>query len=286
MGASLSVKSAVSQGTTFTLVASFAPATAADLPPETPLAVVQPLTRKLHALVVEDNDINQMVIRTYLEDMGHSALVVGTAEAAIAALQDRVFDVILMDVNLPGQSGTAATRTIRTLVDRQIAELPIIGISAHVQEADIRENLAAGMSVVLAKPLSPEALQTALHDQVPQSHVLFTLAKDIGPDRATALARLFLDSLPGNLTALKAAARSADHAALARIAHQMKGAAGNFDLGPLVARLDRIEALGALGASAALNRCLEDLPDALEEARFAVEAALGTLDATVSQAAQ
>ncbi len=286
MGASLLVKSAVGQGTTFTLVARFAPAHAADLPPETSRPVVQSSARRLHALVVEDNDINQMVIQTYLEDMGHSALVVATAEAAIAALQHPVFDVILMDVNLPGQSGTAATRLIRAAADRRVADLPIIGISAHVQEADIRENLAAGMSVVLAKPLSPEALQTALEDYVAQSHVLFTLAKDVGPDRASALARLFLDSLPGSLSALETAARTADHAALARIAHQMKGAAGNFDLGPLATRLDRIEALGALGASPALDRCLKDLPDALDDARLAVEAALGTLDASLSQAAQ
>ena len=286
MGASLTVQSAVGQGTTFTLVAGFAPATVADLPLDPPVAAVQPLVRKLHALVVEDNDINQMVIRTYLEDMGHVASVVATAEAALLSLQDPVFDVILMDVNLPGLSGTAATRTIRAIADRQIADLPIIGISAHVQEADIEENLAAGMSAVLAKPLSPEVLQTALRNHVPQSHVIFTLAKDIGPDRATALARLFLDSLPGNLTALEAAARSADYAALSRIAHQMKGAAGNFDLGPLATRLDRIEALGALGVSPPLDRCLEDLPDALDEARSAVEAALGTLDASFSRAAQ
>ncbi len=286
MGASLTVQSAVGQGTTFTLVANFAPATAADLPPTTPVAVVQPLARKLHALVVEDNDINQMVIRTYLEDMGHLATVVATAEAALAALQEPGFDVILMDVNLPGLTGTAATRTIRATPDRKIADLPIIGISAHVQEADIQENLAAGMSAVLAKPLSPEALQTALRDHVAQRHVLFTLAQDIGPTRAAALARLFLDSLPGSLIALGAAARSADHAAVSRVAHQMKGAAGNFDLGPLATRIDRIEALAALGASPTLDRCLEDLPDAVDKARCAVEAALGVLDANFSQAAQ
>ena len=286
MGAKLSVQSEVGQGATFTLVATFSPATAIDLPSEPARAAVQPLGRKLHVLAVEDNDINQMVIGTYLEDMGHSAQIVATAEAALSALQVSDFDVILMDVNLPGQSGTAATRAIRAIENRQIANLPIIGISAHVQEAEILENLAAGMSVVLAKPLSPEALQTALRDHVPQRHVLFTLAQDIGRDRAAALARLFLDSLPKSLAALEAAAQSADHAAMARVAHQLKGAAGNFDLDPLAARLDRIEGLASLGTSMALDRCLQDLPNSLDQARLALDAALGTLDASLSQAAQ
>ena len=286
MGASLSLHSVVGQGTTFTLIAAFSPASVADLPPDARVAGVQPMARKLRVLVVEDNDINQLVIRTYLEDMGHSARIVATAEAAFAALQDPVFDVILMDVNLPGLSGTAATRLIRAFPRRQVAALPIIGVSAHVQEAEILENLAAGMSAVLAKPVSPEALQAALSDHVPDRHVLFTLVQDVGPRRAAALARLFLESLPSSLVDLEAAARSADYGALSRRAHQLKGAAGNFDLGPLASRLDQIEALALIGASPALDRCLEDLPDALDTARIAVDAALGTLDASLSQAAQ
>ncbi len=286
MGASLRVQSAIGQGTTFTLVATFSPASAADLPSEPAPLTASPFGRKLHALVVEDNDINQMVIRTYLEDMGHSASVSATAEAALAALQDTDFDVILMDVNLPGLSGTTATRMIRALSDRRVADLPIIGISAHVQEADILENLAAGMSAVLPKPVSPEALQTALHAHVPQRHALSVLSVDIGPIRAVALARLFLDSLPKHLTALETAAQSADHVGLARAAHLLKGAAGNFDLGTLISRLNRIEALAALGPSAALERSLQDLPRALDNARIALDEAMGTLDKSLSQAAQ
>jgi two-component system sensor histidine kinase TorS len=286
MGAKLSLQSAVGQGTTFTLIASFSPASLADLPSSPVLASVTPVARKLHALVVEDNDINQLVIRTYMEDMGHSVKVVATAEAAFAAVQRLQFDVILMDVNLPGLSGTAATKTIRTIPNAKIANLPIIGISAHVRDADILENLAAGMSVVLAKPLSPEALQAALRGHVPERHVLSSLVQDIGSNRAAALAKLFLDGLPQSLGAIEAAAAYGDHAALARIAHQMKGAAGNFDLAALESRLDRIEALASLGASSALDRSLEHLPDAVETVRASIDAALGMLDANVSQAAQ
>lgn len=286
MGGSLSVQSTVGQGSSFTFVAKFVAATAAELPRDPIVVAGQSLVRKLHALVVEDNDINQMVIRTYLEDMGHVATVVATAEAALLSMQDPVFDVILMDVNLPGLSGTAATKKIRAMADERIAEMPIIGISAHVQEADIQENLAAGMTAVLAKPLSLEALQSALQDHVPQWHVLLMLAQDVGPTRAAALARMLLDGLPANITALQAAASCADYKALSRAAHELKGAAGNFDLGPLIAQLGRIEALATLGASTELDRDLDDLTDAIGRARFAVEAALRMLDASLNQAAQ
>ncbi|MCX7286818.1 MAG: ATP-binding protein [Rhodobacterales bacterium] len=286
MGASLSVQSATGMGTTFTLVAGFSLGDASALLADPPVAAVPPAAHRLQALVVEDNDINQMVIQTYLEDMGHSAQVVATAEAALIALNDARFDVILMDVNLPGRSGTAATRTIRMSADQRISGLPIIGISAHVQEADILENLAAGMSAVLAKPLSPEALQAALREHVPQRHVMFELARDIGASRAAALARLFLDSLPKGLAAIEAAASSADHARLSRAAHHLKGAVGNFDLPALVTRLDQIETLAEQSPSDALATCLDELPDALDQARSAIDAALGQLDASLNQAAQ
>lgn len=236
--------------------------------------------------MVEDNDINQMVIQTFLEDMGHTTRVVATAEAALDALQHDHFDVILMDVNLPGLSGIAATRTIRAIRDPQIAGLPIIGISAHVQERDIQESLSAGMSAILAKPLSPEALQAALLAHVPQNHALTALAQDIGVDRAAALARLFLDGLGESLTSINSAARSKDFTALSRLAHQMKGAAGNFDLLPMSALLDQIEKLADLGPSADLEVRLRDLPEVLDQARSALAVALDVLDSSFNQAAQ
>ncbi len=286
MGATLTVQSAPGIGTAFTLIAKFRPGDASDLPFDPMDVPLQPVARKLHVLVVEDNDINQMVIQTYLEDMGHSVQLVATAEAALSAVRKARFDVVLMDVNLPGLSGTAATSAIRAMPDRRLADLPIIGISAHVQEADRRENLQAGMSAILPKPLSPEDLLAALRDHVPQKHVLFDLASDLGADRAVGLARLFLENLPNGLAAIAAAARSKDHKALSRAAHQFKGAAGNFELPTLRADLDRIEALAELGPSAELDLCLRQLPFATEESRLALDAALGLLDASVNQAAQ
>ena len=286
MGARLTVQSAPGIGTTFTLIAHFSSGDAADLALAGPDAPEQPLMAKIHALVVEDNTINQMVIQTYLEDMGHTAQVVATAEAAFAALRQARFDVILMDVNLPGLSGTAATQAIRAMADRQIANLPVIGISAHVQEKDRLDNLHAGMSAILPKPLSPEALLAALREQVPQKHVLFGLACDMGAEPAVRLARLFLESLPKGLAAIDAFAGAKDLKSLSRAAHQMKGAVGNFEMPDLATRLDRIEALAGIGPSAELDLCLRHLPFALEQGRLALANALALLDPQINQAAQ
>ena len=286
MQARLTVRSVPGTGSAFTLIARFSSGNAADLSVEGQDAQDSASMQTMHALVVEDNNINQMVIQTYLEDMGHTAHVVGTAEAALSALHLSRFDVILMDVNLPGLTGTEATKAIRAMADRQIATLPIIGISAHVQAKDRLKNLHAGMSAILAKPLSPEALFAALREQVPQKHVLSDLASDMGADRANRLARLFLDSLPKSLDDIDALAGSGDFEALSRAAHQFKGAAGNFELPALSAHLHRIETLAKLGASAELDLCLRQLPFAINQGRVALDAALGLLDRKVNQAAQ
>ena len=286
MGASLTVESTTGVGTVFTLAARFGRGDPADLPQDTPTPPAQPKMPALHVLVVEDNDINQLVIRTYLEDMGHTAQVVATAEAALTALPQGRFDVILMDVNLPGQSGTAATRVIRANPDPMIATLPIIGISAHVQEADLAENRAAGMSAVLPKPLAPEVLAAALRAEAPQVHVLRGLAQDMGAVRAIGLARMFLEGLAQGMAAIRAAATVKDFAALSRAAHQVFGAVGNFDLPDLAAHLARIEKLADLGASPALDRCLRQLPDLIADSHQALAAAIGYLDPAVNQAAQ
>ena len=286
MGASLTVQSAPGAGTLFTLEAGFRPGKAADLPVDVVDVPVQPTARKLHALVVEDNDINQMVIQTYLEDMGHQVHVVGTAEAALSVLRDARFDVILMDVNLPGLSGTEATRMIRGTVDARIAGLPIIGVSAHVQEADRLENLRAGMSAILPKPLSFSALSAALLEVVPDRHALFDLASDMGVERACGLARMFLENLQKGLVVIAAAAVSSDFVALARAAHHLKGATGNFDLPMLAAHLDQIEGSAKLAQSTQLEVSLQQLPSLAEESRLAIETALAVLDPSLTQAAQ
>jgi two-component system sensor histidine kinase TorS len=286
MGAELTVHSEPGVGTEFTLRATFATASAADLPVDRSNLPPPPKMPRLRVLVVEDNDINQMVILTYLEDMGHTVQLVDTAEAALVAIQETRFDVVLMDVNLPALSGTAATRAIRAMADPYVSTVPIIGISAHVQEAERRENLAAGMSAVLSKPLSPEALWSALRDQVPHVSALQALVLDLGVGRAVDLTRMFQQGCPTALATITRAFDARDHKALGLAAHQLVGGAGNFHLPDLTAHLRLIERQARSGISAELAVSVQELPGLIAASCQALETALGELDSRINQAAQ
>ncbi len=243
--------------TAFTLTVPFAKAAPSDLPQAPAIA---PQGRALRVLVVEDNAINQMVTQNYLEQLGHEAVLASSAEEALALMPGQGFDAILMDVNLPGMSGRAATQTIRADKDPAIAAIPIIGISAHVLSGDITEQLAAGMDDFVAKPVAPSRLAHALarlteRDAAPAEvpSVLAGLVRDLGAARTADLAHLFLETLTQEMTGLRHSAAEGDAEKLAACAHRLKGAAGNFDLPDLVAALQSVEVKAQGGGIPALR---------------------------------
>ena len=108
-------------------------------------------------LLVEDNPTNRLVATKMLEAMGVS---VGTAEngaIGVEAARQGIYDLILMDVQMPVMDGVEATRRIRAL-DEPCADIPIIGLTANVMAHQRKSYLAAGMNGVVGKPISPAAL--------------------------------------------------------------------------------------------------------------------------------
>jgi CheY-like chemotaxis protein len=122
--------------------------------PEAPL-------RPLNILCAEDNPYGRVVLNTILTELGHRADFVGTGTAAVAAAARGHYDVVLMDVTLPGLDGLEATRRIRAL-DRPAGGVAIIGISGRANGADEAAGYAAGMDGYLVKPISPAALTRLL----------------------------------------------------------------------------------------------------------------------------
>lgn len=244
--------------TSFTLTVPLAPAAPSDLPLS---PVVTAWVRSLRVLVVEDNAINQMVTQSYLEQLGHQAVQVGSAEAALDLLGRDSFDAVLMDVNLPGMTGREATRAIRASSNPWVAALPVIGISAHVLAGDIAAQLAAGMDDFVAKPVAPDRLAQALARtaRAEASSALDRLAADLGPARAGKLARLFLDMLSRDMAALSRAQTAPE---VYDLAHRLKGAAGNFTLPYLVQALAAVEAAAEAGSLPALDRLAQRVAEA------------------------
>jgi CheY-like chemotaxis protein len=109
-------------------------------------------------LLAEDNPINALLARTLLQREGCQVDRVASGEEALAALQAGTYDLVLMDVRMPGMTGTQATRALRS---RGI-KTPVVALTADAFEDDRKACLDAGMDDVLVKPLNPDALRGAL----------------------------------------------------------------------------------------------------------------------------
>jgi signal transduction histidine kinase/ligand-binding sensor domain-containing protein/ActR/RegA family two-component response regulator len=110
-----------------------------------------PATRPLVVLVAEDNPVNQNLIRRLLEKDGHQVHLAESGEAAIAAWRAHSFDLILMDVQMPGMDGLETCRRIRA-AERNV-RTPIVALTAHAMAGDRERCLEAGMDDYLPKPV-------------------------------------------------------------------------------------------------------------------------------------
>jgi len=102
-------------------------------------------------LVVEDNEANQMLARAVLELEGYAVEVAGSAAEAFDVLGARRPDLILMDVQLPGEDGLSATRRLKA--DPATAPIPVVALTAHAMTGDRDVALSAGCAGYIAKPI-------------------------------------------------------------------------------------------------------------------------------------
>ena len=128
-----------------------------DVTPPAPL-------RSLRVLVAEDNRVNQLVIRRMLERLHHTVVLCEDGRAAVAAVEAERPDLVLMDVQMPGMDGFAATAAIR---ERELAQpggrrLPIVALTAFAMKGDRERCLAAGMDDYLTKPIRRDQLAAVL----------------------------------------------------------------------------------------------------------------------------
>jgi len=122
------------------------------------LAVSIPLS----ILLVEDNPVNQKVALGYLSRMGYSADAVSNGLEAVAAVQNRKFDLIFMDLQMPEMDGMAATGAIRHLLRKEEKQPVILALTANAMPGDRERCIAAGMNDHLAKPVRLEELQAMI----------------------------------------------------------------------------------------------------------------------------
>lgn len=128
-----------------------------------PSAVEQPAarSRSLNILMADDDPVNALVVGTMLKGSGHRFQVVENGEDAVEAARSGEFDVVLMDVSMPGMDGFEATQRIRA-IDGDGSSVPILALTGYTSPADVERCLEAGMNGSLAKPIDRHALSTAL----------------------------------------------------------------------------------------------------------------------------
>ncbi len=122
--------------------------------------------RSLRVLVAEDNVVNRQVTRKILEQAGHRPTVVENGEAALDMLDRERFDIVLMDMHMPGMDGLEATRIYRMthLDDRRV---PIVALTADATETSARACEEAGMDARLTKPVDAARLLETIQSLVP-----------------------------------------------------------------------------------------------------------------------
>ncbi|MFO1328185.1 MAG: response regulator [Rubrivivax sp.] len=267
MGGELTVTSQPGEGSRFTFVVPFEPVPAT----ETPVAAREatpPPAQPLDILVAEDHAVNRQVLAALLDSMGHRALFVPSGDEALATVQRQRFDLVLMDLHMPGLDGIEATRRIRALPDRAAATVPIVALTADAF-TDTRERcLVAGMNSFLSKPVSREKLAALVRQLFgsagaapveplePLRHagerdgqpapLIDTSAvartrELLTPARYAQVLGDFLDQAPGVVDRLRQAVRDAQPQELRLHAHATRGAALNLGLAALAATAEGLQ---------------------------------------------
>ena len=246
-----------------------------------------PSERPPRVLCVDDNPANLLLVQTLLEDLGAQVVAVDSGAAAIKAVHHDSFDLVLMDVQMPGMDGRETTEKIRHWESGQPGNaLPIVALTAHAMANEKRALLQSGMDDYLTKPISerqlaqvvlkwtglvlrsqvPERFAEVLHQdsalQVLDHHEGLRLAAGKA-DLAADMLAMLLATLNDDRNAIRKARAAADHTAMIEQVHRLHGATRYCGVPQLRAACLRSETLLKQGDPTALA-ALDDLDEAIE----------------------
>jgi PAS domain S-box-containing protein len=153
-GGTIGVKSKIDVGSTFSFTLSFQK-TKAEADVEIELIELDNEITNIKVLVVEDIALNQLLMKTLLDDFGFERDIASNGKIAIEKLQAKSFDIILMDLQMPEMNGFEATEYIRSTLHSKI---PIIALTADVTTVDLAKCRSVGMNDYIAKPVDERLL--------------------------------------------------------------------------------------------------------------------------------
>jgi PAS domain S-box-containing protein len=174
-GGSIQVASQVGVGSTFSFILSFQKT---DIVPEMEVVdeELQIDNKSISVLVVEDIPLNQLLMKTLLDDFGFERDIADNGQIAVDKLHEKNYDVILMDLQMPVMNGFEATDHIRNVMKSSI---PIIALTADVTTVDLEKCRYVGMNDYIAKPVDERLLYTKIMSVVKKQAILETAAAEV-----------------------------------------------------------------------------------------------------------
>lgn len=188
-----------------------------------------------YVLLVEDNPVNQGVAKAMLHRLGLSMALARHGGEAVELVRTQIFDLVLMDCQMPVMDGYEATAAIRALPDGRGLGLPVIALTGNALPGDEQRCLSAGMDAFLAKPHTLADLQAMLVRWLPTvpaiDPAVFDTLRELdpsgGPDLTRAVFRTFLASAEPAMARVEAAIAEGDAQMLGQEAHSLKSSAAN-----------------------------------------------------------
>jgi PAS domain S-box-containing protein len=157
-GGTISVKSRIDIGSTFSFVLNFQK-TKAEAVLEAEIIELDAEIKNIKVLVVEDMALNQLLMKTVLDDFGFESDITANGRIAVEKLRTKSYDIILMDLQMPEMNGFEATEYIRNTMNSNI---PIIALTADVTTVDLAKCKAVGMNDYIAKPIDERLLYSKI----------------------------------------------------------------------------------------------------------------------------
>jgi len=258
MGGSIGVTSEVARGSCFWFELTLQPAV--DVTSPVPVDVPGPA---LKVLVVEDVALNREVVSGLLERDGHRVWLAEEGKQALRQCAAQAFDLILLDVHLPGMSGVELCKSLRSL-DGPNRTARIFALTASVQPALVRGYLDAGIDGVLAKPLKLDNLRKALREQrstPPPVHedsamdwpLLQTHRDLLGEQKVQGLLAVLRESILQHREALREAIGAEDGTEVAHLAHRLAGSCDSLGFRALANALRSLEDAARINDEAAVR---------------------------------
>ena len=218
-------------------------------------------------LLVEDNMVNSLLAETVLRNWGWQVTTAASGPAAIQLFEHRPFDLVLMDIQMPGMDGETAARALREHPDALRAATPVIALTARAQAGEAERLAAAGFAGYLAKPYREEQLLQAMQavlarhtthttsllpsapTSMPSATPLYNLSNVrqlVRGDEAIVrrLAWAFIETTPAILTALDEALTKSDWEAVGDAAHHLKSSLDGLGVESLRHTIREVEAYG------------------------------------------